>query len=98
MDILWRLGSNHHDLWLDLHLLHFDHELLVGIFLNLGSHDKPIFEEFVLFKKLLVTKCFLNFQHSLLLFFILGSFLDDEICVLSRVSLELKIERMTFVF
>ena len=98
MHILWRSGGNHHDPWLDLELLHLNHELLVGVLLHCSSHDKPIFEELILLEEFLVTECFLNFEHSLLFFLILSSFLDNKVSILPGISLELKVHRMTFVF
>jgi hypothetical protein len=91
VDILRRPGCHHHNLRLDLHLFHLDHKLLVRVLLNLCSHYKAIFEKFVLLEKLLVAKCFLNFEHSLMLFLILGSFLNDEISIFSRVSLQFEV-------
>ena len=97
MHILGRPSRNHHDSWLDLHFFHLYHEFLIWIFLNLSAHDKPVFEEFVLFEKLLVSKCFLNLEHPLLLFFILSPFLDYEVSILARVSLQLEVKRVALI-
>lgn len=97
MAVLWRLRCCHHNFWPDFHFLHLYHKFLVWVLLNLCAHNKPVFEEFVLLEEFLITKSFLNLEHTLLFFLILGSLLNNEIGVLPGVGLKLKVKRMTFV-
>ena len=98
MHIFWRSGCRHHYPGLYLHLFHLYQELLVGVLLHSRSHYKSVFEEFVLLKEFLIAKSFLDFQHSLLLFFVLGPFLDYVVCIFPRISLQLMVEWVAFVF
>jgi hypothetical protein len=97
MHIFWRLGSRHYDPGLDLHFFHLDHELLVRVLMHRCSHYKSIFEELILLKEFLVSKGFLDFEHSLLLFFVLSPFLYHVVCIFPRICLKLKEEWVTFI-